>query len=76
MKTCDTCDHAQMVYRHEWQGERLRCMRDRILRLGPIAKAMGVGTDVRAETDSIEEPHRVPGDKCGPERRHWRKREN
>lgn len=73
-KTCETCDHGRKVYRQEWRGERLRCMRDRTLRLGPVIKHLEVGTDCNAETDTLSEPHRVDGDKCGPGRRHWKEK--
>jgi hypothetical protein len=71
IRTCEGCTLSRMVFRSEWRKERLRCMRDRTLRLGPVAKHLDVGSDIDRETDTVPEPHRVDGDKCGPTRRHF-----
>lgn len=74
MRTCETCEHGDLVAHPTWPAPQRRCMRTRTLRLGPPIKAEGVGVAVELETDSVPEPHRVAGDKCGPGRRHWKEK--
>jgi len=74
-RTCQSCGHFQKVYHSDWDGDRLRCMRDRTMRDGRVIRADGVGASLDFETDSVPEPQRAAGDKCGPERRHWVQRE-
>lgn len=72
-KTCKECGHSGWIHRADWPGGGdLRCMRLAVLRSGDIDNHMGVGRDVHAERASWGEPHRVTGDKCGPDGRNWK----
>lgn len=53
-----------------WAAETLLSVMH--LRGGEKLPPLGVGSDCIAETDSLPEPHRVPGDKCGKDRLHWK----
>lgn len=71
-RTCETCRLSDIINRADWSGgASLRCMRLAKLRSGDIDNHMGVGRDVYAERASWGEPHRAPGDKCGPEGKNW-----
>lgn len=74
MRICENCDHCRTVENEYWHKPRLRCFRDRTLTSGLVLRADGIGSSVAAETASFAEPHRVPGDKCGPGRRHWKEK--
>lgn len=66
MISCEGCFHLRIVDVLGRKNEM--CDRLQTSRLGK--KRRGVGAVF--ETDSLPEPHRAEGDKCGPDRKHWR----
>jgi len=74
-RTCITCHHCHVVNMPE-RGEEQRCFRVRTMvnKIGPekgVIHPHGIGSSVVFERDSLPEPHRVAGDKCSVEGRHW-----
>ena len=69
---CETCGHSSLVQHAEWdEHKRLRCMRTRTARDGTLMLHERVGSNPLFERDSLPEPQRVDGDKCGPKGIHW-----
>lgn len=64
-RTCSTCLYGKIT------PMGLRCYRPRSFRMGGIDEAPRDGFNADHETDSLPEPQRADGDKCGPTRRHW-----
>ncbi len=62
---CQTCFHYNLADGMD------RCRRHQHMRDGKIS-TMRPGFLCRFERDSIPEPQREEGDKCGPEGIHWR----
>jgi len=60
-----------MVSRPEWKNPQLRCLRVTTYRSGIKDDPVGVGRSPDFERDSLAEPHRESGDKCGPTGLHW-----
>jgi hypothetical protein len=77
-RDCQSCHHCHKVTLHLATPvrEELRCFRIRRHRdtrsPGKGVVHPGVeGFPVWSERDVVPEPHRVPGDKCGPDGTHW-----
>lgn len=68
LRDCSTCTWREP----QNVGGRIddRCMRPQTLRTG----TRRVNVSCVAETDSLPEPHRIDGDKCGAGRIHWSER--
>lgn len=72
-RICETCTHSRDLFMAGWRPPRqdLRCFRPRTMRGGHVEHHMNVGASCAFETDVLDEPHRVAGDKCSPARIHW-----
>ena len=72
-KSCLTCKHSTDLYMGSWDPPRnsLRCFRIGRLHNGSPDHHLGVGRTCKFETDSLPEPQRPKGEKCGKKLRHW-----
>lgn len=73
LSTCQTCHYHRRV----WICERHdhRCFRPHTIKGRAGRFTYGDGVSCVRERDSLPEPQRVDGDKCGPEGKHWTMRE-
>lgn len=75
---CPTCFHCALI--DIVGADHERCMRIMKGRNGEVLRTMidangrRVGTACKYERDSIPEPQRADGDRCGPDGIHWRSR--
>ncbi len=76
ISTCATCHYHRNLYLQTVSRHDHRCFRPHTIkgRAGTFTYRDGVSC-VR-ERDSIPEPQRVDGDRCGPDGKHWTMREH
>ena len=72
-RSCRTCKQSREFFMADWKEPQhdLRCLRAGKTRAGETEDLDKIGRSCRFETDSLPEPQRGAGEKCGPARIHW-----
>ena len=80
-RPCATCHHGHEKtlldadpVRTEWRCYRVRTMRNKINPERGVIHPGAWGSSCEFERDSLPEPQRESGDKCGPSGLHWEAR--
>lgn len=74
--SCLGCDFHRIKYILSFADHRDRCARPQTHTSGSRIPISENGVDCQFETDSCPEPQRIAGDKCGPDRNHYKATEH